>query len=293
VIHPAGDHGADHPQQAGDLDDNRITPRRTVAPRIDQGGIGRETIAHGGCERLVQLGGHIDLGHPGADRRGQRRIGHSRRAVQDQRDADRTMDPGDKPGVQDGIAGQHRVGAADRHGQGIHARGIDVAGRVAGVRARTGRVHAVLPADLAELGLDPHPPLVTPPGDSGRSADVLVVGQGRRVVHDRSDAQAVGLPDQIGAGDVVQVQRHRHRRRARDGGAGPAQRAECAVVGNAVLAELKDHGRAGGFSTGHDRLGVLDADDVEGAHTAARRRRRPDDLFHPRCGHQPASPRSP
>src|SRR5262245_13966507 len=35
--------GADHPQQAGYLDGNRIPARGTVAPRIDQGAIGRET----------------------------------------------------------------------------------------------------------------------------------------------------------------------------------------------------------------------------------------------------------
>ena len=40
-------------------------------------------------ECLVELGGHIDLGHPGGDRRGQPRVGHPRRAVQDQRHAHR------------------------------------------------------------------------------------------------------------------------------------------------------------------------------------------------------------
>jgi hypothetical protein len=68
------------------------------------------------------------------------------------------------------------------------------------------------------------------------------------------------------------MHRYRHRSRARDGGAGPAQRAKYAVVSDTVLADLKDHGRTGGLSAGHDRLGVLNADDVEGANAAAGRR---------------------
>jgi hypothetical protein len=63
------------------------------------------------------------------------------------------------------------------------------------------------------------------------------------------------------------------------------------MVGDTVLANLKDHGRAGGFRASHDRLGVLNADDVEGANAAARRRGWPDDLVNPRRWHQPASPR--
>jgi len=152
-------------------------------------------------------------------------------------------------------------------------------------------VHAVFPADLAQLRLDPHPPFVAPPDGAGGGADVLVVGQRGRVVHDRPEAQAGGLGDQPGAGGVVQVQCHRHRGRARDGGAGPGQRAERAVVGDTVLADLKDHRRPGGLGTGDDRLGLLDADDVERADAAARRRGRADDLRHPRRRHQPASPR--
>jgi hypothetical protein len=53
-----------------------------------------------------------------------------------------------------------------------------------------------------------------------------------------------------------------------------------AVGSDTVLADLKDHGRAGGLSAGHDRLGVLNADDVEGANAAARRYGWPDELFH-------------
>src|SRR5262245_33785086 len=90
---------------------------------------------------------------------------------------------------------------------------------------------------------------------------------------------------------MVQVQRHWHSRRARDCGAGPAQRSERAMVGDTVLADLKDNGRAGGFSAGDDRLGVLNADDVEGADAAARRRGWRDDLFHLRRWHQLASQR--
>src|SRR6185437_9389350 len=68
--------------------------------------------------------------------------------------------------------------------------------------------------------------------------------------------------------------------------------AEPAVVGDAVLADLKDHRRGRGLGARDDRLGVLDADDVERADAAARRRGRAYDLRHPRRRHQPASPRT-
>jgi hypothetical protein len=61
------------------------------------------------------------------------------------------------------------------------------------------------------------------------------------------------------------------------------------VVGDTVLAYLKDHWRSSGLSTGDDRLSVLNAYDVEGTDTVVRRRGWPDDLFHLRHRHQSAS----
>ena len=48
-----------------------------------------------------------------------------------------------------------------------------------------------------------------------------------------------------------------------------------AVAGGAVLADLQHHRGAGRLGAGDDGLGVLDADDVEGADAAARARRGP------------------
>src|SRR5215469_11247877 len=45
--------GTDRPQQAGYLSSDRVAPSGDVTPRIDQGGIGRETAADGGRECLV------------------------------------------------------------------------------------------------------------------------------------------------------------------------------------------------------------------------------------------------
>ena len=97
--------------------------------------------------------------------------------MQHQRDADGPAELGDQAEVEDRVPGQHGVRAAHRDGQRVHPGVGDEAGRLARIGAGHGGVHAVLAADLAELGLDPDPPLVAPPGGAGGGADVLAVGQ--------------------------------------------------------------------------------------------------------------------
>jgi hypothetical protein len=200
--------------------------------------------------------------------------------VQDERDVDGPADPGDEAQVERRVAGQHGVRAADRHRQRVHSGGRDVAGRLVRVGAGPRRVHAVLAADLAELGLDPDAPVPAPAGQLGGGPDVLGVGPRGRVEHDRPQADPDRLPDQVRAGGVVQVHRDGHRGRGRDGQAGARDGVQRAVPGGAVLADLEHDRGAHRLGPGHDGLGVLDADDVERTDPAARGPRGADDLAH-------------
>jgi hypothetical protein len=150
-------------------------------------------------------------------------------------------------------------------------------------------VRTVLAADLAELRLDPDAPVVAPRGHLGGGPDVLVVPEPGRVVHHGPEAERGRYPDQFRTGCVVQVDRDRHRGRARHGQAGPGDGLQRAVPGGAVLADLQDHRGAGRFGAGDDRLGVLDADDVERADAPARGPGRTDDLAHGGQRHQRTS----
>jgi hypothetical protein len=206
--------------------------------------------------------------------------------VQDERDADDQTQLAHQAEVQDRVPGQHGVRAADRHRQRVHSGGRDVAGRLVRVGAGPRRVHAVLAADLAELGLDPDAPVPAPAGQLGGGPDVLGIGQRGRVEHDRRQADPDRRPDQVRAGGVVQVHRDGHRGRARDGQAGPCDGVQRAVPGGAVLADLEHDRGAHRLGPGHDGLGVLDADDVERADPAARVPRGADDLAHGSQRHQ-------
>ncbi len=206
--------------------------------------------------------------------------------MQDERDANGLAQPSHQAEVQDRVPGQHGVRAADRHRQRVHAGGGDVAGRLVRVGARPRRVHAVLAADLAELGLDPDAPVPAPPGQLGGGPDVLGVALRGRVEHDRSQAEPGRRPDQARTGGVIQVHRDRHGGRGRDGQAGARDGVQGAVPGGAVLADLQDHRGASRLGPGHDGLGVLDADDVERADPAARVPGRVDDLAHGGQRHQ-------
>jgi len=209
--------------------------------------------------------------------------------MQDERDADGPADPGDEAEVERRVPGQHGVRAADRHRQRIHPGRCDVASRLVRVGAGPRRVHAVLAADLAELGLDPDTPVPAPPGQLGGSPDVLGIGLRGRVEHDRTQAEPDRRPDQVRAGGVVQVHRDGHGGRGRDGQAGARDGVQGAVPGGAVLADLQHHRGAGRLSPGHDGLGVLDADDVERADPAARVPGRADDFAHGGQRHQRSS----
>jgi hypothetical protein len=194
--------------------------------------------------------------------------------VQDQRHGYGRSDRGDQVQVKHGVAGQHGVRAADRHGQRVDAG--------------AGSVHAVLATDLAELGLDPHPAGMTPAGHLGGGRDVGGVVQSRGVVHDRAQAEPGRLADQVGAGGVVQVNGRRDVGIAGHGQAGAGDRAQRTVIGDAVLADLQDHRGGSGFGPGHDGLGVLDADHVERADAPARGPGPADDLAHGGKRHQEA-----
>jgi hypothetical protein len=209
--------------------------------------------------------------------------------VQHERDPDGPAQPGDQAEVEDRVPGQHGVRAAHRDGQRVHPGGRDEAGRLVRIGAGPRGVHAVLAADLAQLRLDPDAPVVTPRGHLGGGPDVLVVREPGPVVHHRPEAERGRRPDQLRTGRVVQVHRDRHRGRPRDGQAGPGDGLKGAVPGGAVLADLQHHGGPGRLGPGDDRLGVLDADDVERAHAAARGPGRADDLTHGRQRHQRTS----
>jgi hypothetical protein len=90
------------------------------------------------------------------------------------------VDPGDEPRVQDRIPGQHRVGAADGYGRGIHSCGVDIAGRVVRIRARTGASTRRLSRRSGPARPEPTSALVGSPGGCGRCAGVLVVGKADR-----------------------------------------------------------------------------------------------------------------
>jgi hypothetical protein len=209
--------------------------------------------------------------------------------VQHQRDADGPAEPGDQAEVEDRVRSQHRVRAADRDRQRVHPGGRDEAGRLVRIGAGPRRVHAVLAADLAELRFHPDAPVVAPPGHVRGGPDVLGVRPRGRVVHHRPEAEPGRRLDQFRAGGVIQVHRDRHRGRGRHGQAGPGDGLQRAVPGGAVLADLQHHRGPGRLGPGHDGLGVLDADDVERAHAAARGPGRPDDLVHGGQRHQSAS----
>jgi hypothetical protein len=133
--------------------------------------------------------------------------------VQHQRDADGLAQPSDQAEVEDRVLRQHGVRAAHRDGQRVHPGIGDEVGRLARIGAGRGGVHAVLAADLAELRLDPDPPVVAPRGDLGGGPDVVRVREPGRVVHDRSEAERGRRPDQLRTGRVVQVHRDRDRGR--------------------------------------------------------------------------------
>jgi hypothetical protein len=209
--------------------------------------------------------------------------------VQDQGNAGGPAQPPHQPEVQDRVAGQHGVRAADRHGQRVHPGGGDVGRRLVRVGAGQRRVRAVLAADLPELGLDPHAPVPAPAGHLGGGPDVLGVRPGGRVEHDRTQAEPGRRPDQVRPGGVVQVHRDGHGGRRRHGQAGARDGGQGAVPGGAVLADLQHDRGAGRLGPGHDGLGVLDAGDVERADPAAGVPGRADDLARGGQRHQRTS----
>jgi len=119
--------------------------------------------------------------------------------VQHERDADGLAQPSHQAEVEGRVAGQHGVRAADRHGQRVDPGGGDVPGRLVRVGAGQRVVHAVLPADLAELGLDPDTPVLAPAGHLGGGPDVVRVVLRGRVEHDRAQTESRRRPDQVRA----------------------------------------------------------------------------------------------
>jgi hypothetical protein len=105
---------------------------------------------------------------------------------------------------------------------------------------------------------------VAPGRDLGGGRDVRLVGERRGVEHDRAEPEPHGLVDEFRLGRVVEVDRDGHLRGARDGEGACADRAEAAVVADAVLADLQDDGSTRPFRPRGDRLGMLEADHVEG-----------------------------
>ena len=145
----------------------------------------------------------------------------------------------------------------------------------------TWRVHAVFAADLAELGLEPDPAVMTPSGDLGRCRHVLL----RSCSPDASNItepkpRPARVPDQLRARRMIQVHGDRHgdaalRPRAPPGRSARARRDRrtqfsliCSTITGAPAAS----------APGHDRLGMLDPDHVERARRRAGRPSRADDL---------------
>jgi hypothetical protein len=126
---------------------------------------------------------------------------------------------------------------------------------------------------------------VRPLHHAARGGEVLLHRQRRAVEHHRREAERQSLVDQRHVGGVVQVHHDRH-----GGGVGdlqhrPPDRGQRAVVADGVLADLEHGGAAGGLGAGHDRLGVLELDDVEGAYAGARPLRRGQDVGQCCAGH--------
>ena len=189
----------------------------------------------------------------------------------------------------------HRVRRADRHGERVDAGLGDERRGGGGVGARGRGVDSVLAAHLAELGLDTDPRPVAPLGDRPGRAAVRRVVQARPVVHHRREPERHRLVDQrLGPSAWSRCSTHN----ADDDSA-------IALVANAIGAKAPwkrtqfsliwritgSPGRRGG----HERLGVLDLDHVEGADPPPALGCGPQHLVKPAQRHRspPSGPGSP
>ena len=142
-------------------------------------------------EDLVQLGRHVDLRHPRADRRGQAGVGDPGRAVQHQRHADRA-------------GGSRRSGPGPAPRRGSASRASCRPRRPARPPRSPRRTRPPRPAGSGRRGAcTPSLPPISPSSASTQmprswhhrvtsavACDVLRVGQRRRVVHDRAAGPA-------------------------------------------------------------------------------------------------------
>ena len=178
----------------------------------------------------------------------------------------RVVQPRDEVEVERRRPVGHRVRAADRHREAVDARRGDERRSLRGVCAHAGRVGAVLAADLAELRLHPEAGGAPLGRELRRRPDVLVVGQGRGVDHDRHDAgDAHRLAGERRRPHVVEMHRDRHGRVGGERDARGHERGERAAMPHRVLRDLQQRRRARRLGTGADALGVLEPDHVEGA----------------------------
>jgi len=126
--------------------------------------------------------------------------------VQHQRDGHGGPQPVDELEVEHGAALPHRVPAPDRHRQGVNRGRGDERGGLGGVGADARSVRAALPADLAQLRLDPQPVSVRPARRLPGGGEVRGVIEGRSVEHHRA-GRAVGREvQQFHIVHVVKVQ---------------------------------------------------------------------------------------
>jgi hypothetical protein len=169
------------------------------------------------------------------------------------------------------MSASHGVRAADGHRERVDAGVAGEAGRLVGPGAHPGGVHAVLAADLPQLGLDADAGGVAALDHGPGDCAVLGVVELRPVEHHRGEAQPEGLVDQGRADGVVEVQHHGHGGPLGEHPGGGRDRSQGAVERHGVLTDLQHDGQPDLLGGPGQRLGVLEVDDVEGRHAAALR----------------------
>ena len=185
--------------------------------------------------------------------------------MQHQRDRHGRSQIGDQLEVQSHPPLGHGVRGPDGDSQRVDPGGLDERDRLVGPGPRARGVHAVLAADLAQARpRHRRRPSWQSSGDRRGGRDVFRVGSRGAVEHHRAEAQSNRLVDQRLLGGVVQVHDRGNRGAAGDRQRGQSDRCQCPVIADGVLGDLQHHG-ARALGARDQRLGVLDAEDVERA----------------------------
>ena len=180
---------------------------------------------------------------------------------------------------------RHRMRAAHCDSQridpGCPYEGLRFLGTGAGARG----MDPVLAADLTKLSLDIKSAVMACLNDCRSRDHVLFICHCGCIEHHRAEAQGDGLLDQLLFGGVVEVNDDRNGGVASQGKGGQADRRERSVVANSVLGDLQHDGRPGVLGCCDICLGVLNAEDIEGAQAFTGSSRRAQCICEPRQSH--------